>query len=150
MRISLLEEREDFNQIFCDTIKEYWLSQYNKVVSITMMTSKTESSEVLYAHKYFNFIAKQNTPSSAFEALKNEYSYNSSFIKKQLLKTYFNFSIHPLSISFFAHQKYYVSPNIPEKEPFIFYGGNTRIRIVYPDKNQTIVLLKNGFASYDK
>ena len=145
MRISILEEREDFSQIFCDTIKDYWFNKYNQVVSIELVAPKKESSEIMYAHKYFNFIAKQDTPSRAFEALRNEYSYNSSIIKRLLLKTYFNFSTNPFTIPFFAHNKYYVSPFIPEKEPFIFYGGNTRIRIVYPNKNKTVVLLKNGF-----
>lgn len=145
MRISLLQKREDFDSIFCKTISAYWSKLFNEPIDIELENLKGIPSENLFSHKYFNFIARQNTPANVFEALEKEYSYNPSWAKRILLKIYFKLSIHRFTLAFFSHQKFYVFPQVPENEPFIFFGGNTRLRIVYPNRKQSVVVLKNGF-----
>lgn len=145
MRISLLEKREDFNLIFSKTLSDYWSSQFGKSIKVRNENSNGSAVNNLYAHKYFNFIAAANTPAYAFEALKKEYSKSKSPFKSFLLRSYFNLSIHKWLLPFFAHTSFVVDPGIPENRTFIIFGGNTRLRIVFPDEKKTIVLLKNGF-----
>lgn len=131
MRISLLEKREDFDNILKKTINE---STYFKNRDLL-------NEDKYLINKYLNFIATESLSRDVFRTLINEYSFSVSWWKKGVQFLYVSFATSRFFRSIFSHRSILLSKDF---ENFLILGGNHRLRLFYGDLNDSIVILKSG------
>ena len=131
MRISLLEEREDFDNILKKTLKE----------SSFFKNCKGEKEEKYFVNKYLNFIASNSLSKETFQTLINEYSSSLTWWKKGLQSVYVKLAISKFFRSFFAQRNMMLSKDFKD---YLILGGNHRLRLFYGELKDSIVILKSG------
>lgn len=131
MKISLLEKREDFDQILKTSLEK---NSFRK-------SNKNRLKIKFYVNKHLNFIASTYLPKSIFQTLINEYSTSLTWWRKGIQIIYVNLATSKLLRVFFSHRSIYLPENFKD---FLIIGGNHRIRLFYKSLIDSIVLLKNG------
>lgn len=142
MRFSLLEEREDVVDVLCKTLEHFCK------VNFVEGDKKQAYQDLItyYGNKYLNYFASFNCDRKNFQVIKKEYSNAKNILKKTGLLIYV-FMLTSRIIYRFIYN-YRIRPFIPNNDrtrSWLILGGNTRIRIIEANKNQTIVILKNGY-----
>lgn len=130
MRISLLEKRENFEQILKDTLAES--SYFEK--------EHDESTRNYYINKYLNFIATNNLPENVFQILVNEYTSSLGWWKKGIQSLYVRLAISKRFRVFFSHNTIKLPSHF---EKLLILGGNHRLRLFSVKLESSYVLLKN-------
>ena len=131
MRISLLEEREDFKSILNDTLSS----------SSFFIENNYSGKKKYYINKYLNFIATNKLPENVFQILVNEYSSSLSWWKKGIQLLYVKFAISKNFRALLSHR----SIKLPSSfENFLILGGNHRLRLFSVNLKSSVVLLKQG------
>jgi hypothetical protein len=131
MRISLLEEREDFEKILKDTLE-----------NTTFFKNRKGLKEVkYYINEYLNFIATNKLSRNVFQTLVNEYSSSLIWWKKGVQLIYVTLATSKFFRSFLAQKSIMLSEDFKE---YLILGGNHRIRLFCGELKDSIVLLKSG------
>jgi hypothetical protein len=131
MRISLLEEREDFDEILKETLEK----------SSFFKNCKNEKGEKYFVNKYLNFIASNSLSKDVFQTLINEYSSSLIWWKKGLQSVYVKLATSKFFRSFFAQRSITLSEDFKE---YLILGGNHRLRLFYGELKDSLVILKSG------
>ncbi|MFT4683463.1 MAG: hypothetical protein ACI9JT_000267 [Polaribacter sp.] len=131
MRISLLEEREDFDKILKTTLEETTFFKNRKGLK----------EEKYFINKYLNFIATNTLSGDVFQTLINEYSSSLTWWKKGIQFIYVNLATSKSFRSIFAQRNIKLSEDFKE---YLILGGNHRLRLFYGELKDSIVILKSG------
>lgn len=131
MRISLLENREDFYRILRTTLEETTFFKNRKGLK----------EKRYYVNKYLNFIASKSLPVSVFQTLINEYSSSLTWWKKGIQLVYVKLATSKFFRSFFAQGNIWLPEDFSE---YLIVGGNHRVRLFYGELKFSIVILKSG------
>jgi hypothetical protein len=131
MRISLLEEREDFDKILKDTLEK---TTYFKI--------RKGNNECKYVvNKYLNFISTKTLHRNVFQTLVNEYSSSLIWWKKGMQLIYVKLATSMFFRSLFAQRSMMISEDFKD---YLILGGNHRLRLFYGELKDSIVILKSG------
>ena len=131
MRISLLEKREDFDEILKKTLN-----------TTSFFKNRNFSSEDKYfINKYLNFIATNSLSSDVFKTLINEYSSSVSWWKKGIQLFYVTLATSRFFRGLFSHRVIWLSKDF---KSYLILGGNHRLRLFYGELKDSIVILKSG------
>ena len=137
MRISLLENREEFYEILIKTLNKS---------SFFKGQNESKFKTIFIVNKYLNFIAPQKINSNVFKNLVNEYSNSIVWWKKIIQKTYVYLAISKSFRKVFGHKIIELSVNYSE---YLILGGNHRLRLFSKDLGFSVLLLKeNERVSY--
>ncbi|MDN3643792.1 phosphotransferase [Lutimonas halocynthiae] len=131
MRISLLEEREDFDKILKVTLEK----------TTFFKNRKGKIEKKYFINKYLNFIATNTLSRTVFQTLVNEYSSSLTWWKKGIQLLYVKLASSKLFRSFFAQRDILLSEDFKD---YLILGGNHRIRLFYGELKDSIVILKSG------
>ena len=131
MRISLLEKREDFYNIFSQTLKH----------SSFFKESKIENEKTYFVNIFLNFIATSCLPKSVFQIIINEYSQSLNWWRKGIQYLYVNIATSKNFRAILSHKTILLPDYFSN---YLFLGGNHRLRLLTIDLNSCIVILKNG------
>jgi predicted Ser/Thr protein kinase len=140
MRISLLEQRENFYGILKETVSN---TPYFK-------NKEDDRYQFYLVNKYLNFIATKKVPASAFQILINEYSSSKVWWKKGIQFFYVRFATSNSFRSFFSHKTIELPSYCAN---YLILGGNHRLRLFSKDLGFSVLLLKENerynYIEYD-
>lgn len=143
MKISLLREREDFQAIFSESVKNYFLNRYQKKLKIDWQNGTAESAFV--CNDLLNIIYPIGINRARLAPLTQEFSWDKSFLKRVLQKLFVYFSVrYPFEKMFSS--KLYISSEDLELNELVFIPGNHSIRVIDTIKNVSTVMYKDGFC----
>lgn len=142
MKISVLNKREDFNEIFLSSLKEYLKinsDHSTKVVAPGCGEISFRKNSLL------NLIYTNELPLSIKSEFTDEFKYSTNLLRYVLQNIYCYFAVRSptqriLSPIFFD----IVNPS-PEMLTWLILPGNHSIRIIDTKKNCSIVFAKKGF-----
>lgn len=131
MRISILENREDFHKILSETLREW---------SFTGDALK-EKPRKFYINKYLNFIAHPDLPEEYFSNLVSEYGTSTTMWKSLVHKTYVKLAVKKSLRKIFSHK----STELPQRyTESLILGGNHRLRLIQKGLDSSLIVLKKG------
>ena len=140
MKISILEKRENFKNVFVTTINSFIHSNSE------LLNNKKVSANYRY-NRYLNIVYPENFSSSNLWSLIQDYRFNKSFIKRIIQNIYVWLAVKTpfeklLSSSFMEFHE------LPIKiSQCIFLPGSHSIRIIDFEKNICYVVAKPGALS---
>jgi hypothetical protein len=131
MRISLLEERENFDKILKNTLENSTFFENQKNIEM----------ENFFINKYMNFIVNGSLPADVFQTLVNEYSTSLIWWRKWMQLIYVRLATSLLLRKLFSQRKIVLPRNLKN---YLILGGNHRIRLFRNGLKDSIVILKSG------
>lgn len=140
MKISLLKEREDFENIFFKSLSSYLKARYSwsGVISIVDKQGAKFSMNPL-----LNIIFHENVSAEILRPVVAEFSYHPNLIRRILQYSYIALAISPFR-KLFSSTLCYISMFPDELINSVILPGNHTIRIV--QKNSCVVIKKTGFS----
>ena len=146
MRLDLLLQREDFPQIFSQSLKSKLKSCFGWSGQVTWnRVGIYIKPNVLRANHKLNVIYPHSLHRSDLRQLTAEYSYH-PHISRRLLQSLFVYFATSFPFEFFTTVALVkVEPWVSVLERWCIIPGNHSFRIVECDKNRCLVFLKAGF-----
>lgn len=151
MRISLLKIREPFTNILIKTIKNYLkddesINVESKSIISSIKFTLYNYKNIWFGNNYLNFYINSRSPSSLLEVLEKEYLVSNNKLFGPFQWLYVKLAISKIFRVFFSHQIIYITPLPIQLEDSVILGGNHRIRLLFPQKKTSLILLKYSFS----
>ena len=143
MKISLLKERENFNEILENTLTKYLSVIYGWKGELGF--KKIENSRVFIVNDLLNVLYPYQISRSKLSPLIQEFTWHSNIIKKTLQKLYVFWSVRFPLEKIFSSSKFYLTDFEGLLEYVVIIPGNHSIRLVDTNKNICTVICKTGF-----
>ena len=144
MKISLLEKRENFKLVLKLSLEKFCFEYFGERVCVNLNKKGDLNFRV---NSRLNIIFPDKMAVSDRKHFINEYRYSSSLLKRCLQELYctcsekksFNYILNPILFS--------IQNSLTEMQNWVILPGNNSIRIVNVEKNESYVLIKEGFDS---
>lgn len=150
MRISLLQQREPFSQIFEQTMSRYLSEACRQPVSVRWeagpgMGSQNGSGQRWFCNPYLNAIFPAGALDAVFDPIRREFSRSRSPWLRPLQRAYVWAATSALGAPRLAQSRLRISPAIPGSERWLIVPGNHKIRILDRAGQTATCILKDGF-----
>jgi thiamine kinase-like enzyme len=148
MRISLLLEREPFENILENTLASYWSSLNGpdyKVEWCIGTPNKTKTAKTFFINFYLNVIFSEKLAPQAFDPIRNEFGYSLVKWRRPFQQLYVELASRSIGARWLAQAKLRVVPEPPEFNKILIIPGNHKIRIVNYQEKIVTLLLKADF-----
>ena len=146
MKLDQLLAREDFLNIFADTISNYLEIQEGWVGEISWSSTPKEGLLNLLVNKKLNLIFPDSCSTEDLRNLASEYSYNKNFLKRLLQSIYVSYSVSRPLRNLVSRGYIQISPMPKFFLNFCILPGNHFIRIIDLSLQQCVVLFKKGHS----
>ena len=150
MKISLLIEREDFKEIFKNSLMGF-LEDFTDKKHVVNWYSKREeipekNFQKWYCNPLINSIYIDGANKQIFDPITQEYSHNPlKPWRSYLQKSYLHISKSKYFSKLLAKYIITISPKIDNAENILIIGGNTKIRLIDRKAKKVYAILKQGF-----
>ncbi len=152
MRIQMLMQREPFGAILEETLQKFLSTETSGQATVRWYpynpgrrTIEFEGLQPWFGNQHLNFFAAKDTPWGCFDNLRREYTRATRWWKRPAQLLYVAAATSPLGYEHLADMALGVRPGIADAGKCLILGGNTRLRLLYPYRGSTIVILKSGF-----
>jgi hypothetical protein len=152
MRISVLKDREAFDDIVAETLSRFWTQQFEsdyRVASSLSPATHGQSAQMWLGNDTLNCIYLPGTPRRAFAPIRCEYGTSRTPWKTPFQRAYVTLATHSATSRWFAHRRLFVTPHVPKTLEQIIVPGNTKIRFTSARDRVTWVVLKSRFDAAD-
>jgi len=137
MKISLLQQREPFEEILEKTLTAY----LNRKVK--WQNNKKNGNWLVNSH--LNAIFAPNADKTIFSQITKEFSHSVIWWKRPLQKLYVLLATNSFTAKFFATASLCIEPQIDNAKNILIIGGNHHLRILNYKKIRAFVINKSGF-----
>jgi len=144
MKIDLLRERENFEEVFTITLKKFFLAKYKKEVNIKW-SNFFSSKNILICNSKLNLIYSPSIDRKFLQIYASEYAYHPFILRKILQNLFVKLSTSKFFAFFFATKKLSINPWFKEFDDLCIIPGNSKIRILDQNKRCCYVILKEGY-----
>jgi len=136
LKIQLLKKRENFLEIFKESIEIFFKEQY-------LATNKVKVKYIL--NDNLNIVYPSKINREELRELVREFEYHPNIFRKFFQRIYCYVAIRPLFELLTGSEKLEISIPSSSKKKWVFIPGNHSIRVVDLEKNRCFVFLKFGF-----
>lgn len=142
MKISLLRHKENFNQVFAESLILYFQQRYSCALNITWQKSKKHDYSIV--NDQLNVIYPENIKRTKLNPLTAEFNWNKNKLKHLLQRLYVFMSVRFPFEDLFSHDYLTVLGDKSLLKNCVFIPGNHSHRIINIDKNICTVFSKKG------
>jgi len=142
MKISVLNEREDFQKIFLQSLNQFLMARYDNSLEVLPAGHGKISFR---KNSLLNLIYTDELPLSVKIKFIGEFKYSSNLFRHILQNTYCYLAVRSFTQRIFSPVFFDISNPLPEMRTWLFLPGNHSIRIIDTEKNHSIVFIKKGF-----
>jgi hypothetical protein len=142
MKISLLNKRENFDEIFLSSLKKFLIVNNNYS---TKIVAPGYGDISFRKNSLLNLIYTNELPLSVKSEFINEFKYSQNFLRHILQNIYCYFAVKPLTQKILSPIFFDIVQPSVEMRTWLILPGNHSIRIIDTKKNYSIVFAKKGF-----
>lgn len=147
MRLSLLLEREPFGAILTATLARFWGTRRPSAPQVLWHAPSAgpAGAQEWRGNVYLNYFTVADTSTAALAVIRREFARNRSFWRRPAQRVYVDLATARATRRWFSHVAFSVAPQIEDAAGTFVVPGNHRIRLLRPEKNSSVVLLKHSF-----
>lgn len=147
MKLDLLLQREDFSEIFHQTMKEYLENHcsWSGTIKWSKSTIFASAKNRFLINDKLNVIYNNHLERDKLYDLTAEFAYHPNLIRRILQKIYVKLATTNMFENHMSSNTLIITPVLSEMENWCIIPGNHSIRIIDLEKNICIVILKKGF-----
>lgn len=145
MKLQDLIRRENFSNVFIDTLGEYFKSKSGWQGEIVWGTHGSGEDLNLLVNTRLNIIYPVSMPKKSLMPFVAEYAYHKNVLKRFVHLLYINTSLTPLLRFVFSQARIHITkcPEFPAEACIL--PGNHSIRLIDLDLNRCLVIAKKGY-----
>lgn len=142
MRISLLKQRENFEEVFSRSIEDYLRARFQFPTNARW--SGNDKGEFI-CNDYLNIVFHRGTPTRELVNFTQEFRYQANPIRRLAQTLYVLLACRKGIRRITCRRRLSLTPLFNESESWIFIPGNHSIRYINLRNNHSVVLPKTGF-----
>ncbi|MBI2513177.1 MAG: phosphotransferase [Opitutae bacterium] len=149
MRLSLLLEREPFGAILEATLARYWSARSGRAMHVCWHQPGTgpAGAQEWRGNSYLNYFTVSETSAAALAVIRREFARSRSPWLRPVQAAYVSLATARSTRRWFSQAAFSVMPQRDDAAGSFVVPGNHRLRILCPERNSSVVLLKNGFPA---
>jgi hypothetical protein len=142
VKISLLQQREDFAGVFVSSLSDFLAAYFGRSV---MVAPAGAGSLSFRQNAALNVVYPKALPPRCLTPLTAEFRYADRVIKRWLQTAYCVLAVRPPLSSLASPVAFDLVDAPREVASWVFLPGNHTVRVIDTTRNQSIVFLKEGF-----